>query len=537
MSTHEGLVTRSLADVHEPIDPRIGQLSIANSEELDEGLVHQLGDLILHPKHDHSESSSTNVGDVEKRMATSEVIYVEFDANDARNPINFSWKKKWVITAMACMFTAFAASVASEYNMGFPSMTRDLNCSRFQATIGLSVYALGFGIIPLVTASFSEEFGRQPLYIGSAIGFLLMYMMVALSKNIQTVILARLMQGAFGSTGATMVGGTIADIWAPHERGLPMSIFAVAAVGGTGMGPVIAGWIEMNPQLEWRWIQWTQMIIFSVYLVLVPILMTETRGSILLTQLAKKIRKETGDHRYRARVEDERASLRTLIYISCTRPIYLLFTEPIVTSFSLWIGFAWGVTYCLIESISGVFRTLHNFSVGEIGSVFATMMVGSLIGFCTNFYQESLYQKYFPKRGPEARLYMACVAALFLPIGMFIYAWSSFTFVHWIAQAVGITVYIWAVYIVYLAVFSYLADCYGPFASSALAGQSLARNLSAMAFPLFTQQMFDKLTYKWANTIFGLIAVLMIPIPFVLFFHGPAIRSKSKVSRMVMDQK
>lgn len=64
--------------------------------------------------------------------------------------------------------------------MGFASMTRDLNCTDFQATIGLSVYALGFGVVPLVTASFSEEFGRFPLYIGSGIGFLLMYMMIPL---------------------------------------------------------------------------------------------------------------------------------------------------------------------------------------------------------------------------------------------------------------------------------------------------------------------------------------------------------------------
>ncbi|KAG6839949.1 hypothetical protein C0991_010144 [Blastosporella zonata] len=109
------------------------------------------------------------------------------------------------------------ASVAGAYNMGFDSMTRDLDCSQFQATLGLSVYALGFGIVPLVTASFSEEFGRQPLYIGSSIGFLLMFMMVALSQNIQTVIIARFLQGAFGSTGSTMVGGTIADIWSARE--------------------------------------------------------------------------------------------------------------------------------------------------------------------------------------------------------------------------------------------------------------------------------------------------------------------------------
>lgn len=59
-------------------------------------------------------------------------------------------------------------------------MIRDLNCSQLQATAGLSVYPLGFGVVPLVTASFSEEFGRQPLYIGSAIGFALSGLMVAL---------------------------------------------------------------------------------------------------------------------------------------------------------------------------------------------------------------------------------------------------------------------------------------------------------------------------------------------------------------------
>ncbi len=68
---------------------------------------------------------------------------------------------------------------------------------------------------------------------------------------------------------------------------------------------------------------------------------------------------------------------------------------------------------------------------------------------------------------------------------------------------------------IYLAVFTYLADCYGPFASSALAGQSLSRNLFGMAFPLFTAQMYDKLTYHWANTLFAFLALGMAPVPFV----------------------
>ena len=72
------------------------------------------------------------------------------------------------------------AANMSTYNMGFPGMIKDLNCTQFQATIGLALTCLGFGAAPLVTASFSEEFGRQPLYIVSAIGFALMHLMAAL---------------------------------------------------------------------------------------------------------------------------------------------------------------------------------------------------------------------------------------------------------------------------------------------------------------------------------------------------------------------
>lgn len=40
------------------------------------------------------------------------------------------------------------------------------------------------------------------------------------SKNIQTVMVARFLQGGFGSTGAVMVAGTCADIWLPVEYAL-----------------------------------------------------------------------------------------------------------------------------------------------------------------------------------------------------------------------------------------------------------------------------------------------------------------------------
>jgi predicted MFS family arabinose efflux permease len=59
-------------------------------------------------------------------------------------------------------------------------MERDLNASGIKVDLSVSVYALGFGLVPLVTASLSEEFGRRPLYIVSAVIVFLMHVAIAL---------------------------------------------------------------------------------------------------------------------------------------------------------------------------------------------------------------------------------------------------------------------------------------------------------------------------------------------------------------------
>ncbi|KAJ7820691.1 hypothetical protein B0H13DRAFT_2129939, partial [Mycena leptocephala] len=191
-----------------------------------------------------------------------------------------------------------------------------------------------------------------------------------------------------------------------------------------------------------------------------------------------------------------RAGLSSLLWISATRPLILLFTEPTVLFFSLWISFAWGIMYSMFESILPVFEGLYGFNHGEAGLTFAGMTVGSLLGFATNFYQDSLYRKYFPIRGPEARLFAACGAALLFPTGMFIYAWGANAAIPWIVPVIGVTLFMWATFIMYLAVFTYLADCYGPYASSALAGQSLFRNLMGAA----SRSLRRRCTRVWGST-------------------------------------
>lgn len=64
--------------------------------------------------------------------------------------------------------------------MGVPTMVDDLHCSTFAATVGFSVYPIGFALIPLFTSALSEEFGRFRLYIVTTFLFMLAHVTIAL---------------------------------------------------------------------------------------------------------------------------------------------------------------------------------------------------------------------------------------------------------------------------------------------------------------------------------------------------------------------
>ncbi|PWY99052.1 MFS general substrate transporter [Testicularia cyperi] len=464
------------------------------------------------------------------------VIWVEFPPGDPENPFNFSKTRKWTILLLGTLFTAEVANTASAYVPGIPSMERDLNVTNHELSLlGIALYPLGFGLPPLVLAPLSEVIGRNPMYIVCHFIYTILFLGIGFAKNMPTVLVLRFLQGAAGSTGSTMVGGTVADLFVSSERGPAMSLFATAALFGTGIGPVYAGWIEQNTKLEWRWIQHVQAIYTGFILILIVLFLRETRGSIILTRRAAKLRKTTGDPRYKARAELERASLSILIKNSLTRPLIFLVKEPIVSSFSLWISFTWGFMYMLLSSI-GLITKLKNYTPGQTGLVFLAIAGAAVLGNLTNPIQEHLYRKNFARRGPEARLYLACVGAFLFPAGCFIYGWTSFRYVSIAGPIVGVVTLMTGIYHIYLAVFNYLADAYLTYASSALAAQSFARNIFGFMFPLFVEQMYINLGYQWASTLSAILGAMLGVVPFILFFYGDKIRAKSKISQALQAQ-
>ncbi|PWN46583.1 MFS general substrate transporter [Violaceomyces palustris] len=459
------------------------------------------------------------------------IILVMWDGDDdPTNPMNWSLTRKWITTALLCSMCLFIGLATAAYSTGIGPMTDELGVSTEVGQVGMLLFNGAFSIVPLFLGPMSEFVGRNPVYLGCYALFTVWFIPLALAKNIQTVLVARFLSGAFGAAGTTIIPGTLADIWKTKDRGVPVALFSLVAVAGTVGAPLYCGYILQEK--GWRWIEWVQLIVNGAVLVLELLLLRETRGSVLLAKKAKKLRKETGDMRYRAPSELEAPSLKALLHASTTRAALLLVREPVVFFFSLYIAYAWALIFALFAAIPLVFQGLHGWGVGNGGLAYVGPLIACFIAFGFSFHGKHLYDKAQRENGgvavPEARLYYAAVGGILGTIGMFIFAFTSYEHVHWIGPEVGLVCLVVSIYWIFESVQNYLADAYGEYASSAISAQGFVRNALAASFPLFSTQLFKNLTIPYAGLLLACLLGLAIPLPFILIRYGERIRASSK---------
>lgn len=146
------------------------------------------------------------------------------------------------------------------------------------------------------------------------------------------------------------------------------------------------------------------------------------------------------------------------------------------------VAFAWAVLYLTLAAIPLVFQYKYGFSLQQANSVFAAMAIASILSTILAIYQEKIAKKYGKlKDTPEDRLYFACVESACLPVALFLFGWTSSSSVHWMVPSFAIGIATIGIFMIYLAVFNYLADTYHRYASSALAAQSFCRNMLGKA--------------------------------------------------------
>ena len=120
------------------------------------------------------------------------------------------------------------------------------------------------------------------------------------------------------------------------------------------------------------------------------------------------------------------------------------------------------------------------------------------------------------------------IGAIALPIGLFWFAWTSDPKISWVPQVLATVLIGLGCMVPFWQGISYLIDCYGFYANSAIAINTLIRSLAGAFFPLFTHAMYHKLGVAWATSLLGFLCVAFLPVPILFYVYGSKIRAKSK---------
>ncbi|KAF8526098.1 major facilitator superfamily domain-containing protein [Gautieria morchelliformis] len=458
-------------------------------------------------------------------------VYVIWDGpGDPENPVNWSRPRKWLMSALGFGFVTLVSGSVSGYAISQPSLEKALHVSHSTGTLGVVVFTISVAATPLVLAPFSELYGRLPMYIASSLVFWIMFLPQALAKNFATELVTRFISGVGASTAVALLGGLLADIWETDERGLPMAIFSFVVIAGTGLGPVSLGYVELA--LGYTFINWILFGLSGLFALALIVVSKESRASVILIKKAARLRAETGDNRYRAKAEEERSSIGKIMAQSLTRPVRLLFTEPILFAYTMWITYSCAPMYLLLEAVSLVFTELHNFNAGEDGLVSMGQIIGPLLGSAVNVWCDRAYTRNVARKGPEARLYIAMYSGLALPIGCWMYTWTSWSVVHWVVPMIGLCL-IYSAFVTSLACFNYITDSYTVYASSALSGQSCVRLMVGAIFSVLAAPMYSDLGVHLSGSVLAALSTVFAVTPFLLYRYGAAMRAKSSFAKQL----
>ncbi|KAF7315940.1 RNA polymerase II-associated protein [Mycena indigotica] len=454
----------------------------------------------------------------------------EVTLDPSEDPVDWPTLKKWVavgVISAGSFCVTFASSMASFTETG---MAKDFHVSHEPTILSISLFVLGLGIGPLITGPFSEVYGRSIIYRVSYVLLVILGFPIVFAPNLAVFLVFRFLQGMAGASFLSVAGGSVADMFVGPAVSTPMAVYTASPFLGPVFGPAIGGF--MNQHLDWRWTYRISLIWMFVETIAIFLFVPESYAPVLLKKKAARLRKETGDNNYWAPLDRRETSMSRMLYLSCTVPFKLLLFDRMALLLDTWTAVLLGILYLFFQAFPIIFQQGHHFNVQMTGLTFLGIGLGMAIGLATQPWWNQRTAKVAAANGgkapPEALLVMGQVGGVLIPISMFIFAFTTYTHVHWIAPIIASVVFGTGMLFAFTTTFTYLVVAYRPIAASAMAANSAMRSSFAAAFPLFAGAMYKKLGTVGATALLAGLMTLMAPLPFIFHRIGPRLRAKSR---------
>ncbi|KAK4499012.1 hypothetical protein PRZ48_009524 [Zasmidium cellare] len=432
-----------------------------------------------------------------------------YGENDPENAQNWSSNWKLFVTFQICFMNMAFYMTSSIYTPGEESIMEEFGVGSEVATLGLSLFTLGYGTGPMLWSPMSEvaTIGRNDVYFWTFLFFVLLQLPTGFAVNMPMLLVFRFITGFVGSPALATGGATISDMYGPAGVAIGICIWGSFGICGPVFGPILGGFAAEAE--GWRWTIWIITWLSGFTVVMIFFFLPETSEAHVLYKRAKRLRQATGDDRLRSQSEIDAAHFKTKDHLQVLgRACTLTFSEPIVFFLDLYTALLYGIFFTWFESFPIVFGDIYGFSIGLQGLVFIGIFVGGVITLplFILWIRRGLIPKFDrPDFKPEMMLPPTFFGAVFLPICLFWYGWSARASINWIMPVIGSGFFTVSIITLFNPVLNYLG----------------------ISYPA-ARQLFNTLGVGPGNSLLAGISICFIPLPYIFYRYGPRLRGMSK---------
>ena len=174
-------------------------------------------------------------------------------------------RRRWWVLGILTLSQLMVVLDVTIVNIALPSAQAELGFADDGRHWLVTGYALAFGSLLLIGGRLSDYFGRRRMLVLGLVGFALASALGGFAASFETLLAARVLQGAFGAVlapAALSLVSTTFDDRASRIRAF--SIFGAVSSAGGAVGLLLGG--VLTEYLSWHWCMFVNLPIAAVAL-------------------------------------------------------------------------------------------------------------------------------------------------------------------------------------------------------------------------------------------------------------------------------
>jgi MFS family permease len=190
-----------------------------------------------------------------KKLTNDGKIILEPQPDDSDNdPLNWpTWKRDSALLSLG-LYCMVGGGMTPVLAAGFDNVASTFKVTVPKVALTTGLYMMGLGVGSVLFSPTAILFGKRPVYLASAILYIITSIWCAASPSYNSLLIARIFQGISISPVECLPSATIAEIFFLHERAYRIGIYTLLLLGGKNLVPLVSAAIIQS--LSWRWVFW-----------------------------------------------------------------------------------------------------------------------------------------------------------------------------------------------------------------------------------------------------------------------------------------